>query len=216
MGFNQKAYFEALDFAKLVHIDQKRSNGDPYIFHPIRVSQRVLGVTLSQDLVFFREKLAIAALLHDVIEDDPAANPPHMIDTLNKTFGSFISSIVQELTQDQSLSVPDRRKKMVDECNTLTLHARVVKLADRLDNISEMGNNMSDKFKARYLEETPIMLGKMKDSCPELEQAIWRELNRYKEPEFDDEDEYKEQAFRQGQRVLEAASKKSSAEKGTS
>lgn len=172
MAFDLIGYFEALNFAREVHEKQKRGNGDPYIFHCIRVSQIILLLKdLQPDIYALRDKLAIAAVLHDCIEDsDDPALEEKMID---QKFGSFVCALVKELTipKDPAFTYKQQRQKMIEHCGSLSHQAQILKLADRLDNMSEL-HSMGDRFKKRYCEETPLMLANMKGACPELEERI--------------------------------------------
>lgn len=172
-------YFQALEFAGKIHAKQKRGNGDPYIFHCVRVSQILAMTPLPADMTPLRHKLIHAGILHDCIEDCDKNVAAFVEAEIIRIFGSFVAGIVKEVTQDRSLETAPRRKKMVDECGAESLHAQILKLADRLDNCSEM-NGMSEKFILRYLEETPVMLRNMEAgclACPSLKQRIEAIIN---------------------------------------
>ena len=53
----------AIQIAAEAHAGQKQKNGQPYILHPLRVMARVST-----------EEEQIVAVLHDVLEDNPAAS----------------------------------------------------------------------------------------------------------------------------------------------
>lgn len=174
MPFDRETYYEALRFVMEVQKNQSRGNGDPYLLHLLRVSTTVLSANLSPELKPLRDRLGIAALLHDAIED-ATENKLVQADVEKQIFdkfGGFITSIVKELTQDLSLPKDQRRAQMVEHCSTMSIHAQVIKLADRYDNCRDM-KDMSKKFIERYLVETPEMLKRMKGACPDLELKIW-------------------------------------------
>lgn len=135
------------------------------------------------DMKLLRDKMAVACVLHDVIEDDPEKNPAAMKEQLLAAFGLFVTGLVEELTQDLSLPYEERRKKMVDECGAKSLHAQVIKLCDRLDNLSDLETTEgAEKLTKRYLVETPIMLKNMEagcKACPGLYNQIDRVLARF-------------------------------------
>tara|TARA_R110000868_G_scaffold178700_4_gene418524 strand:+ start:7315 stop:7560 length:246 start_codon:yes stop_codon:yes gene_type:complete len=77
-----KLYQTALKFIAEKHKGQQRYNGNPFIIHPIRVSQEVSG-----DI----EKTC--ALLHDIIEDTDTT-----YEELVGIFGEEIALVVEILT----------------------------------------------------------------------------------------------------------------------
>lgn len=173
MELDNEKYHDALRYALRIHAKQKRGNGDPYCLHLMRTSTTVLQLDLPTDMKPLRGQLGIVCLLHDGPEDakENGFDPATVEADIALNFGQFVLSIVKELTQDPSLPKAERRKKMVEHCGDMSQHAQIIKLADRFDNLSEMAT-MSAKFIARYCQETPIMLQKMKGACPELEDRI--------------------------------------------
>jgi (p)ppGpp synthase/HD superfamily hydrolase len=104
----------ALQIAAKAHEDQKDKDGQPYIFHPLRIQNEVEG-----------EEAKIVAILHDVIEDSPVT-----VEDLRKAgFSAAVISAVDCLTHrhDESYTY------YVIRCNSNDL-ARNVKLADLQDN----------------------------------------------------------------------------------
>ena len=77
----------ALELATMAHKNVTRRNGDPYIFHPLRVSS---------NKTFIKTKLQKAvALLHDVIEDTPLTFLTH--DKENVKYEDYIANICNNL-----------------------------------------------------------------------------------------------------------------------
>lgn len=60
---NNKQLQSALEIATLAHKNVERRNGDPYIFHVLRVANNTKYITTKLQKT--------VALLHDVIEDTP-------------------------------------------------------------------------------------------------------------------------------------------------
>lgn len=163
---------KATEMAIRAHAKQTRKNtGDPYILHPVRVAAIVAKAILYRDnssLRFsgFEEACAIAAILHDTIEDTSVT-----YEQISQEFGTFVADLVQELTQDKKLPWAERRKAMIKKCATMSTHAKLIKLADRLDNMREMGS-MERQFIERYCAEAREMVKAMHGVCPELEAEI--------------------------------------------
>ena len=157
---------EAARLAAVGHDGQKRKgSGHPYLVHPLRVARRAL---LGQLPAYAdRRVIGLAAVLHDTLEDTDIS-----AEQLARSFGARVASVVEELTQDASLPRFERRKKMVDGCGSYSLEARIVKLADRWDNMSEMGEAFGPEFTTRYCAEASVMIENMKGSWPEAERAI--------------------------------------------
>jgi GTP diphosphokinase / guanosine-3',5'-bis(diphosphate) 3'-diphosphatase len=152
------------------HQSQKRKgSGAPYVLHPLSVTERIARATALPAGANLRT-LLLAAVLHDVLED--SETPPSHIEA---EFGPEVLGVVRELTQDMSLPKPERRKLMIEHCGTMSLEARVVKLADRLDNLTSM-HLLDEEFQERYSREAGEMIRRMAGTWPEAEAEIARIL----------------------------------------
>ena len=69
------------------HQGQFRKSGEPYIYHPLRVTH--LAARHWMDFAS-----VIAALLHDVVEDTPVT-----LDDVEKKYGSEVAHLVDGLTK---------------------------------------------------------------------------------------------------------------------
>ncbi|WP_179020385.1 RelA/SpoT family protein [Winogradskyella forsetii] len=138
---DKKLIRHAFEVALDAHKDQRRKSGEAYIFHPIAVAKIV-----AQEIGMDATSIA-AALLHDVVED----NPEYTIDDMERLFGETIARIVDGLTKisslkkdmDVSLQAENFRKMLL----TLNDDVRVIiiKIADRLHNMQTMDSMRSDK-----------------------------------------------------------------------
>lgn len=142
---NDNKLKKALKYAKKMHKGQYRKDGTEYINHPIRVANYVSQFKKSSNL----ENLIISAYLHDTLEDTEATYYG-----LVQEFGPQVASIVLELTTDSDLKKEvGKTKYLAIKLKNMSSWALVIKLCDRLDNISDLMN--SDKsFRNRYMEET--------------------------------------------------------------
>ena len=75
-----------------------------------------------------------AALLHDTVEDTDTTR-----DELRKEFGSVIDALVAEVTDDKTLPSPERKLRQETHAAELTDGAKVIKLADKISNVREIG-----------------------------------------------------------------------------
>lgn len=118
----------AASFAARTHRHHTRRDREtPYIAHPFRVAMTVRHVFGCDDDV----ALAIA-LLHDAIEDTPAD-----YDDLLERFGAEIADGVAALTKDMRLPEARREPAYDDALRGASWRARLVKLADVFDNLSD-------------------------------------------------------------------------------
>lgn len=138
---------EALKYATQAHQGQTRSGGAPYISHPVRVANIVEKYKRSHNI----DALIQAAYLHDTIEDTDTTH-----EALHDLFGGLVASLVLELTSDlEEIKKVGKKdylaKKMAHELSSWAL---VIKLADRLDNVSDIATAKDDKWRAKYKAET--------------------------------------------------------------
>jgi GTP diphosphokinase / guanosine-3',5'-bis(diphosphate) 3'-diphosphatase len=123
----------AAAFAARKHRDQRRKDADasPYINHPI-----ALADTLANEAGLHDPITLAAALLHDTIEDTDTST-----EELQEAFGAHVAGIVGEVTDDQSLGKADRKRLQVEHAATLSHHAKLVKLADKICNLRDMNDS---------------------------------------------------------------------------
>ena len=137
---------EAISFASEKHKGQTRKNGEPYIYHPLRVMQYVLEYKRSKHI----EDLLIAACLHDVIEDTDTT----YYDVFQK-FGPLVASLVKELTTDEDMkNALGKSQYLAIKMANMTSWGLDIKLCDRLDNVESLINCGDEKFKNKYTKET--------------------------------------------------------------
>ncbi|OEI80489.1 RelA/SpoT family protein [Formosa algae] len=139
---DKKLIRKAFDVAVEAHSEQRRKSGEAYIFHPIAVA-RLVAKEIGLDATCIA-----AALLHDVVED----NPNYTIEDIENLFGKTVAVIVEGLTkissmqkdmEDVSLQAENFRKMLL----TLNDDVRVIiiKIADRLHNMQTMDSMRPDK-----------------------------------------------------------------------
>lgn len=159
---------DVLDAAILAtesHAGQTRKKSTvPYVIHPFRVARRVAEAELSAAEL---RVAMVAAILHDTLEDTEL---PRLV--IARRFGDDVLAVVEELTQDRSLPKAERRARMIADCGHYSRVARIVKLADRWDNMSEM-QSMDAEFVQRYCDEAEQMLKAMSGTWPAAEEALW-------------------------------------------
>lgn len=121
---------KAMKFSRKKHKNQTRDSGEPYYLHPIKVFQVVGMFTDDEDVL-------CAALLHDVIEDCKVKP-----EEIEKKWNKRVRDIVVELS-----------KNYTDPKDINSKEAIMIKLADRLHNISDM-KTWSYKKQEEYIKNT--------------------------------------------------------------
>lgn len=121
-------FSDAVVAALRLHRDQKRkTSASPYVSHLLRVTGIVLEHGADEDT-------AIAAILHDAVEDQGGAPTRERI---RREFGERVASIVQECSDtDQTPKPPWRERKEIYLAHLATASpsARLIAAADKLDN----------------------------------------------------------------------------------
>jgi (p)ppGpp synthase/HD superfamily hydrolase len=122
-------YEEALRMAARAHRSQVRKGTDlPYITHPVHVSAILQRHGFPRDTV-------IAALLHDVVEDQDVS-----LAEIETSFGTVVAEIVDALSEDKSDAAGEtrpwhvRKAEAVDKIRNGSSAAAAVKAADVLHN----------------------------------------------------------------------------------
>ncbi|MGZ5394576.1 MAG: HD domain-containing protein [Mycobacterium sp.] len=125
-------FSKALVYAELKHHNQVRKGGDiPYFGHLLSVA----GLVINDD---GSEEQAIAALLHDCVED--AGGPP-TLDEIRKNFGGDVARIVDECSDTDVEPKPpwlERKAAYIQHLGEVGEDTLLVSVADKLDNARSM------------------------------------------------------------------------------
>jgi len=140
-------FIKSKEFAEQKHAGQKRMDGTPYINHPKRVAEIVKRYKSSHKI----NELVQASLLHDTVEDTNTS-----LKCLEKEFGKLIASLVWELTSYRRLDI-SKGEQLLHKMLNMSSWALVIKLADRLDNVSDL-TTANKKFAEKYCDETKFIL----------------------------------------------------------
>jgi len=167
--------FKALSFSAEKHAKQRRKDIDktPYINHPISLAN-----ILAQRWVI-DENVLCAAILHDTIEDTETT-----VDELQEHFGEKITSIVLEVTDDKSLEKSVRKQKQVEHAASISHEAKLVKLADKIANITDIINtppaDWSSDRKKEYFEWAKAVVDNLRGAHQGLEKDFDDLINKIK------------------------------------
>jgi len=148
-----------LKFARVAHSGQTRKyTNEPYIIHPIQVSEWVREYQGSDDMI-------CAALLHDVVEDTPVT-----LETIQTIFGEKIAELVEMLTD---VSTPEdgdraeRKAKDLQHSAKCSADAATIKIADLICNSQSICVH-DPKFAKIYMKEKRAILNVLRHGDPRL------------------------------------------------
>jgi len=138
----------AFAFAAENHAGQTRKASTiPYLAHLMGVASLVLEAGGDEDL-------AIAALLHDVVEDCGGAP---MLKEIRRRFGSRVAKVVDGCTDADAYPKPpwrERKEKYIQHLKHADADTRLVSAADKLNNVRsilsdyrEVGESVWSRFK---------------------------------------------------------------------
>ena len=124
----QKAYV----FAGQAHKGQVRRSGEPYLSHPLEVTEMLADMNLDRTTL-------VAGLLHDVLEDTDVTAAE-----IRETFGKEVSDLVEGVTKIsrvQGASPESRQAETIRKiilAMTDDLRIIFIKLADRIHNLKTL------------------------------------------------------------------------------
>jgi len=173
---DHQKFLSALQFAAERHRFQLRKGAErtPYINHPIAVAHELTkhGETDTD--------LLCAAILHDVIEDTTCNEQE--IQQLSKeiltAFGEEVLLPVMEVSDNKNLPVEERKELQVKYINRASLHARKIRIADKICNVRDLWEyppeGWSKERKAAYIQWAERVVDKAKGVNTTLEQSFER------------------------------------------
>lgn len=139
----------AYTFSEQKHAGQTRNSGEPYMTHALAVAKNCALLGMDVDTI-------IGALLHDVLEDTETTE-----EEIETTFGPEILFLVKGVTKlgkvkyrGQERHVESMRKFFVAMAEDIRV--LIIKLADRLHNVSTLSHVRPDKQKRIALETIEV------------------------------------------------------------
>lgn len=158
----KSAYKFAEEAHKGVFRKGKSKSGEriPYFEHPNKVAKIVHDVKESDHIAH----LISAAYLHDTVEDVPEIT----INQIKHIFGDLVASLVNELTSDKDkIAISGKEEYLIDRMLNMSSWALVIKLADRLHNLSDFKDIMSGddekrkKWALKYAKQTKNIIDEL-------------------------------------------------------
>jgi GTP pyrophosphokinase len=137
----------AFEVAELAHRGQVRKSGEPYITHPVAVTQILASYGMDPATL-------AAALLHDVVEDTEVS-----LDQVTEQFGKEISDLIDGVTKLDRIQYGSREQAQAATIRKMVvamakdMRVLLIKLADRLHNIRTI-DALRDEKQRRVAAET--------------------------------------------------------------
>lgn len=159
------SFVKAVAFAAEKHRNQRRKDAaaSPYINHPIALANVLANEGGVSDVT-----VLCAAVLHDTIEDTETTE-----NELRTTFGSHVSSVVLEVTDDKSLGKHVRKQRQIEHAPHISTEAKLVKLADKICNLRDIlaspPANWSSERKQAYFDWASKVVAGVRGVHPNLE-----------------------------------------------
>jgi (p)ppGpp synthase/HD superfamily hydrolase len=158
-------------------IDHKRKyTGEPYANHTEAVATIVRSVVDVKKPM--GENMVIASLGHDFLEDVVPVNKDYSLEFLIRHFNATIINLIVQLTDVYtkeafpSLNRKTRKEKEIERLSKIWPEAKTIKLADLIDNTSDIIKN-DVNFAKVYLEEKAALLPFLKEGNA----SLWARAN---------------------------------------
>ena len=173
MPTHMETVLRAAAFAAEKHRNQRRKDEEasPYINHPIQLAYILVQADIEDPVVL------AAALLHDTVEDTNTT-----LEELQIVFGFEIANIVHECSDDKSLGKLERKQAQIDHAAHISPKAKLVKLADKIANVSDMNRappaGWSLERKREYFDWAKKVVDQMRGAHASLEARFDAEYSK--------------------------------------
>jgi (p)ppGpp synthase/HD superfamily hydrolase len=173
--FSPDRYVDAMRFAAAAHNAQKEPGADlPYLVHVVSVTAEVIAALPAMPDI--DADLAVTcALLHDTVEDTAVT-----LDDVRARYGETVAAGVAALSKNDKL--PTKAEQMADSLRRIKEQPReiaIVKLADRITNMSEPPHYWSKDKRAAYRVEAGLIADTLGYASPVLEARLRSRIDRY-------------------------------------
>ncbi len=173
---NPAQLLKALAFAADKHRNQRRKDAvaSPYINHPIAVA-----TVLAAEGGVSDEATLMAAALHDTVEDTQTT-----FAELEKHFGTEVTGLVRELTDDKSLEKAERKRLQIEHSGHSSVRAKQLKIADKICNIRDITNSPPVDWplqrRREYMEWSEQVVAGCRGVNTKLDEAFDQAIRRAK------------------------------------
>jgi (p)ppGpp synthase/HD superfamily hydrolase len=145
---NEMSLQKAAVFAAKKHSNQfRKGSGEPYIVHPRGVFKILRNLKIN-DI-----QILVAAYLHDTLEDTDAT-----YNEIKKEFSQEVADIVKDLTNNpKEIDKIGKPEHLLNKMLKISNGALVIKLADRLQNLSDMSSVNKSFANKMWIQTTYII-----------------------------------------------------------
>ncbi|HEX5061027.1 MAG TPA: HD domain-containing protein [Kofleriaceae bacterium] len=173
--YSPERYVDAMRFAAAAHNAQKEPGHElPYLVHVVSVAAEVIAALPAMNGI--DADLAVTcALLHDTVEDTKVT-----LDEIRARYGDAVAAGVSALTKNQKLET--KPEQMADSLRRIKEQPReiaIVKLADRITNLSEPPHYWTKEKCAAYRLEAGLIADTLGYACPVLEARLRARIAAY-------------------------------------
>ncbi len=179
--WSQDIYIRAWDFATLAHKGQVavgplRGIEYDYINHPGAVAMEIIWALDSNNSYNeYNEDLAIeCAILHDIIEDTS-----YTYDDIYKLFGQEVADGVLALSKNRELPKADQIEDSLQRIILQPQEIWMVKLADRISNLTEPPFYWDSEKKRSYREDAKAIYTHLHSSNEALAKRLLHKIEVY-------------------------------------
>jgi guanosine-3',5'-bis(diphosphate) 3'-pyrophosphohydrolase len=174
VSWSSEGYVRALQLAAHWHRDQKVPGTElPYLVHVTSVCAEVQRA-LAEEATPQPDVAVQGALLHDILEDTPMS-----FDALSAEVGGAVAAVVAALSKDPALP---KAEQMADSLRRIQLQPReasVIKLADRITNLSAPPSYWTRAKCAAYRAEAEQILAALGPASPFLAARLRQRIEAY-------------------------------------
>ncbi|NVB81322.1 MAG: bifunctional (p)ppGpp synthetase/guanosine-3',5'-bis(diphosphate) 3'-pyrophosphohydrolase [Kofleriaceae bacterium] len=173
--FSPDRYVETMRFAAAAHNAQKEPGHDlPYLVHVVSVAAEVIAALPTTQLA--NPELAVTcALLHDTVEDTPVT-----LDEVRARYGDAVAAGVAALTKNTSLPKPEQMPDSLRRIREQPPEIAVVKLADRITNLSAPPHYWSKEKCAAYRLEAITIADALGYASATLDARLRAKIEAYR------------------------------------
>lgn len=171
-----KCYTCAYEYAKAKHGNQMYVK-HPYMYHCIGVFKIINSLNGKNhiDIDFITQ----VSLLHDVLEDTDTT-----YEELCEKFSKKVADGVLALTKNKSFGHDEALIDSIKRIKNQPTEIKMVKMADRIFNISTINEKWSIAQSRHYLEASVIIYNELKEYNSELANMLQNSIKKY-EKELD-------------------------------
>ena len=173
--YSPDRYVEAMRFAAAKHNGQKEPGHDlPYLVHVVSVAAEVIAALPTTKLAN-PDLAVVCALLHDTVEDTPTP-----LDEVAAKFGADVAAGVSALTKNDKLPKAEQMPDSLRRIREQPPEIAVVKLADRITNLSDPPHYWTPEKRVKYREEAIVIADTLGYASATLDARIRARIERYK------------------------------------